>query len=112
MAYDINSPTKVTLRRERSEAIDEALYVLATVPPLLEEMMTGLAFRTGRDRELRLEVAERLHKDLASARRTLVQLSAVPADADEECACGANACVLAEPVVATLIQIDFGAGRH
>jgi len=35
-AYDINSPPKVTLRRERREAIDESLHVLATVPQLLE----------------------------------------------------------------------------
>jgi hypothetical protein len=110
--YDINSPVKVALRRERREAIDEALHVLATVPQLLDEVMTGTAFLTGRNRELRLDVAERLHKDLASARRTLVQLSAVPADADDECACAADACVLAEHVVATLLHLDFGSGRQ
>jgi len=31
-AYDVNSPPKVTLRRERREAIDESLHVLAVVP--------------------------------------------------------------------------------
>lgn len=111
-AYDINSPTKVALRRDRREATDEALYVLATVPQLLDEVMAGVAFLTGRDRELRLDIAERLHRDLASARRTLVQLSAVPVDADDDCACAAGACVLADQVVATLLQVDFGAGRH
>lgn len=111
-AYDINSPPKVALRRDRREAIEESLYVLATVPALLEEVMTGVAFLTGRDRGLRLDIAERLHKDLAAARRTLVQLSAVPADADDTCACAAGACALAEHVTATLLEVDFGAGRH
>lgn len=111
-AYDINSPPKVALRRDRREAIEEALYVLATVPALLDEVMTGVAFLTGRDRGLRLDIAERLHKDLAAARRTLVQLSAVPADADDACACAASACTLAEHVTATLLEVDFGAGRH
>ncbi len=42
-AYDINSPPKVALRRDRREAIDEALYILATVPALLDEVMAGIA---------------------------------------------------------------------
>ena len=85
-AYDVNDPVKVALRRGRREAIDESLHVLATAPALLEQLMVGIDFHPRAEQRLRLEVAEQLHRALAAARRTLLQLSAVPHDAQESCA--------------------------
>lgn len=111
-AYDINAPAKVTLRRDRREAIDESLHVLATVPDLLEQLMARIDFQPGSEQRMRLEIAEQLHKALATARRTLVQLSAIPDDASEDCACDRGACKLSEPVLTGLLHIEFAAGRQ
>jgi hypothetical protein len=111
-AYDINSPTKVALRRDRREAIDESLHVLAIVPQLLNEVMTGISFVPSRDQKLRLDLAEQLHRALAAARRTLTQLAAVPHDANEDCVCDSGACEL--PVLAgtTFLHLDLESGRQ
>jgi HNH endonuclease len=110
--YDVNGPAKVALRRERREAVDEALHVLATVPALLEQLMAGIGFRPGHEQRLRLEVAEQLHKALAAARRTLLQLSAIPEDASNDCACDRDACRLTEPMIAGLLQVELEPGRQ
>jgi hypothetical protein len=111
-AYDVNAPTKVALRRDRREAIDESLHVLATVPALLEQLMSSIDFHPGAEQRLRLEIAEQLHKALAAARRTLIQLSAVPHDANEDCACDRRACELPALVVAGLLHIELEPGRQ
>jgi hypothetical protein len=111
-AYDINSPPKLTLRRVRREAIEESLHVLATVPSLLEQLMAGPVFHQGREQRLRLEVAEQLHQSLAAARRALIQLSAVPSDASDDCACESGACELPDVVSATLLHVDLEPGRQ
>lgn len=111
-AYDINAPTKIALRRDRREAIQEATHTLGTVPALLEQVMAGIDLRSGPDQRTRLEVAEQLHKSLAAARRTLLQLSAVPHDANVDCACDREACALPAPVVAGLLNLEFEPGRH
>ncbi|HEX3765054.1 MAG TPA: HNH endonuclease [Kofleriaceae bacterium] len=111
-AYDLNAPTKVRLRCDRREAVEESLHVLSTVPALLEQLMARIDFQPGGEQRTRLEVAEHLHKALAAARRTLIQLSAIPADASEDCACDRGACELSEPVLAGLLHIEFEAGRQ
>jgi hypothetical protein len=111
-AYDINSPPKVALRHARGQAIDESLHVLATVPALLAEVMTTIDFQPSREQRIRLEVAERLHKTVAAARRTLIQLSAIPHDADAACACDANACELPPIVAATLVHVELEPGTQ
>jgi hypothetical protein len=111
-AYDINQPTKVVLRRDRREAVDESLHVLSTIPALLEQLMVGIDFQPGPEQRLRLEIAEQLHKSLAAARRTLIQLSAIPHDAHDECACDRRACELPEPVVSALLHVDLEPGRQ
>jgi hypothetical protein len=110
--YDINSAVKVVLRRDRREAIDEAVHVLSAVPALLVELMAGIDFHFGHEQRMRLAVAEQLHKALAAARRTLVQLAAVPHDAIDPCACDATACDLPAPVAATLLHIELEAGTQ
>jgi hypothetical protein len=110
--YDINEPAKVTLRRDRREAIDESLHVLSTVPVLLEQLMARIDFHPSDEQRMRLEIAEQLHQALAAARRTLIQLSAVPPDASDDCACNRGACELSEPVVAGLLHIEFETGRQ
>jgi hypothetical protein len=111
-AYDINAPTKIALRRGRREAIQESLHTLGTVPDLLERMMAGVDLRSGDDQQTWLEIAEQLHKALAAARRTLLQLSAVPHDANVDCACDRGACSLPGPVAAGLLHLAFEPGRH
>ncbi len=111
-AYDVNGPVKVVLRRDRREAIDESLHVLATVPELLEQLMAGIDFHPGHEQRMHLEIAEQLHKSLAAARRTLIQLSAVPRDASDDCACDRDACKLSEPVMQGLLQIELESGRQ
>ena len=111
-AYDINDPAKVALRRDRREAIDESLHVLSTVPALLERLMRGIDFHPGPEQRLRLEIAEQLHKALAAARRTVLQLSAVPRDAHDACACDRGMCELPEPVVAALLHVELEPGRQ
>jgi hypothetical protein len=111
-AYDINGPAKMALRRDRREAIDESLHVLATVPAILEQVMAGIGFHPGHEQRVRLEIAEQLHKALAAARRTLLQLSAVPHDARDDCACDRMACELPEPVITGLLLIDLEPGRQ
>jgi hypothetical protein len=110
--YDVNAPTKIALRRDRREAVDEALHVLATVPALLEKLMAGIDFRPGPEQRTRLEIAEQLHKALAAARRTLLQLSAIPVDATSDCACDRRACALPEPVIAGLLHLELEPGRQ
>jgi hypothetical protein len=61
---------------------------------------------------MRLEIAEQLHQALAAARRTLVQLSAVPPDARDDCACDRGACELSAPVVDGLLHIEFEVGQQ
>jgi hypothetical protein len=112
VTYDINDPVKVALRRDRREVIEESLHVLVTVPVLLEQLMGGIDFHPRPEQRLRLEIAEQLHKSLAAARRALIQLSAVPADASEDCACDRAACDLAGTVVAELLHIDLEPGRQ
>jgi hypothetical protein len=111
-AYDLNCPEKVALRRERREAVDEALHVLATVPALLGQLMLGIGLQPGHEQRLRLEIAEQLHKALAAARRTLTQLAAIPHDASQSCACDVQACELSMVVVAALLRIDLEPGRE
>lgn len=111
-AYDINEPAKVRLRRDRREAIDESLHILSTAPVLLEQVMARIDFHPGGEPRMRLEVAEQLHKALAAARRTLIQLSAVPPDASDDCACDRDACELSEPVLTGLLHIEFEPGRQ
>lgn len=111
-AYDVNSPPKVTLRRERREAIDESLHVLSVVPDLVDNVMAGIGFVSGSALRVRLEIAEQLHKALAASRRTLIQLSAVPLDASEACACDTGACDLSALVIATLLDIELEPGRE
>jgi len=111
-AYDVNCPEKVVLRRDRREAIDESLHVLATVPVLLRQLMVGIDFQPGHEQRLRLEIAEQLHKALAAARRTLTQLSAVPHDASRDCACDVQACELPDLVVAGLLHIELEPGHQ
>ena len=110
--YDVNDPVKVALRRDRREAIDESLHVLRTVPMLLEQLMQGIGFRPRPEQRLHLEIAEQLHKSLAAARRTLIQLSAVPADASSDCACYRAVCELPETVLAELLHIELEPGRQ
>jgi hypothetical protein len=110
--YDINSPPKVALRRERQEAIDESLHVLATVPELLTAVMAGVDLLPMRTQGTRLDVAEQLHRALAAARRTLLQLSAIPHDANDRCACDVDPCDLSEPVSAVLLHIELEPGRQ
>lgn len=111
-AYDINEPTKVRLRRDRREAIDESLHVLSTVPGLLEQLMARIDFHPSGEQRMRLEIAEQLHKALAAARRTLIQLSAVPPDANDDCACDRGVCELSEPVIAGLLHLEFEPGQQ
>jgi hypothetical protein len=111
-AYDINAPAKVALRRDRREAIDESLHVLATAPALLDQLMAGIDFRPGHEQRMRLEVAEQLHKALAAARRTVLQLSAVPSDANDSCACDREACELPDLVVTGLLHVELEPGRQ
>jgi hypothetical protein len=111
-SYDINSPPKVALRKARREAVDEALHVLETVPALLEQVMAGIGFQPDREQRMRLEIAEQLHKALAAARRMLLQLSAVPDDADDGCACDTEACELSALISATLLHIELLPGRQ
>jgi hypothetical protein len=110
--YDVNDPVKVALRRDRREAIDESLHVLGTVPALLEQLMQGIDFHRRPEQRLRLEIAEQLHKSLAAARRTLIQLSAVPTDANSDCSCDRAACELPETVLADLLHIELEPGRQ
>jgi len=108
----VNGPVKVALRRDRREAIDESLHVLTTVPALLEQLMAGIDFHPGHEQRTRLEIAEQLHKSLAAARRTLLQLSAVPPDAGDDCACDREVCKLSEPMTQGLLQIELEPGRQ
>lgn len=110
--YDMNCPVKVVLRRDRREAIDEAVHVLNTVPALLVELMAGVDFHSGHEQRMRLAIAEQLHKALAAARRTLVQLAAIPHDAAAPCVCDAAACDLPMPVAATLLHVELEAGTQ
>lgn len=110
--YDVNSLAKRALRRDRREAVDEALHVLNTVPALLTQLMIGIDFHRGAEQRMRLEIAEQLHKALAAARRTLVQLAAIPHDATESCACDAAACDLPASVSATLLHVELDPGSQ
>ncbi|HSR99198.1 MAG TPA: hypothetical protein VLM79_19215 [Kofleriaceae bacterium] len=110
--YDVNAAAKVALRRDRREALDEALHVLATVPELLKQLMAAIDFRLGPEQRTRLDIAEQLHKALAAARRTLVQLSAIPMDAAHDCACDRQACTLPESVSAGLLHLELEPGRQ
>lgn len=111
-AYDLNQPVTIALRRDRREAIGESLQVLVEVPALLDGLMTGIDLRSAREQRMLLDVAEQLHKALAAAQRTLIQLSAIPSDAGCECTCDANACELSDAVATTLLHIELEAGRH
>jgi hypothetical protein len=110
--YDVNAPAKLALRRDRREAIDESQHVLATIPLLLEQLMSGIDFHPGAEQRMRLELAEQLHKALAAARRTLTQLSAIPHDATDQCACDRQACELPACVSASLVLVDLEPGRQ
>ncbi|HET7504475.1 MAG TPA: HNH endonuclease [Kofleriaceae bacterium] len=111
-AYDLNCPEKVALRRDRREAIDEAMHVLATVPALLDQLMTGIDFQGSQEQRLRLELAEHLHKALAASRRTLIQLAAIPHDANPDCACVHGACVLSSLMDSGLLHVELEPGRE
>jgi len=74
--------------------------------------MAGISFHPGQEQRLRLAVAEQLHQALAAARRTLIQLSAVPSDASDDCACESGACELPEVVSATLLHVELEPGRQ
>lgn len=52
------------------------------------------------------------HKALAAARQTLLQLSAVPQDADSSCACERGACELPQPVIDSLLHLELEPGRQ
>lgn len=110
--YDINSPPKVALRHGRREAIAEALHVLATVPSLLDEVMATINLQPRQEQRLRLGIAEHLHKAVAAARRTLIQLSAVPHDAGTGCACGEAPHEPPSGIAETLLDLDLEPGRQ
>lgn len=74
--------------------------------------MAGIDFRPGPDQRTHLEIAEQLHKALAAARRTLLQLSAVPQDANNDCACDRGVCELPEPVIAGRLHVELESGRQ
>ncbi|HEX3762797.1 MAG TPA: hypothetical protein VHW23_29075 [Kofleriaceae bacterium] len=74
--------------------------------------MTGIDFYRGAEQRMRLEVAAQLHKALAAARRTLVQLAAIPHDATESCACDAAACDLPASMSATLLHVELEPGSQ
>lgn len=109
--YDINAPGKVRARSDRREAITEAVDVLTQVPSLIREMMRSLDLQPTGEQRLRLEIVDRLYQSLAKARRVLLQLAAVPVDADAACACG-GAGELPPLVDTTLWHVDFAAGRE
>jgi hypothetical protein len=111
-AYDINSPQKVTLRRMRRETVEESLHVLASVPALLDAVMATINLQPRPEQCLRLEIAEHLHKSIAAARRALLQLTAIPRDADDACACEAGICEIPRAVGATLLHLHLPAGRQ
>jgi hypothetical protein len=112
LAYDINSPPKLTLRRARRETVEEALQVLATVPALLDAVMATIDLQPRAQQRMRLEIAEQLHKSMAAARRALLQLTAIPRDANDACACESGTCEIPRAVRATLLHLDLPAGRQ
>jgi hypothetical protein len=112
LTYDINSRPKVTLRRMRRETVEESLHVLASVPALLDAMMAAISLQPRSEQHIRLEIAERLHKSMAAARRALLQLTAIPADADDACACESGTCEIPQAVGATLLHLNLPAGRQ
>jgi hypothetical protein len=89
--YDVNSPTKVGLRAELREALDEAMTLLRDTPSMLEELMADLPSLPLARQETRLRIIEQLHRDLRRAHKLLHRLQAVPVDRDEQCRCKSTA---------------------
>ena len=103
--YDLDDPRKVTMRRHRRNTIEECLKIVEKGPDLRDRLLERAVKA---DRPQLVEEARLVDRAIRLAWRDLIQFSAVPTDADVNCACedGLVRCRLPDVLENQLVEVQ------